>query len=303
MHGQLVRRGARVAAVATLAFVTTINAAGATVANSPDGTPVEVALNASGIQAPDSHQAGLVSFRVKTDDSNGRQLQLLRPNKGVSLERVLHDLARAVSNNPRTAAAGIRTVGGEAEALGGALVTRQVHEQFTEEISAGTVYLLDFTAFLAQPTKPVVKSINLSAAASSGQNANLARYPHGIVIQRETSARPRFETEDVDNPHLAYLVHNDSSELHEMQLRPVKVGTTDKQIQEFFDAIKRGKQSPPSPFTGPPTGLGALSPDHSALIQAHGLQPGTYVLLCFIPDDHVGVPHAFLGMHKIVKLH
>ncbi|MDH6577851.1 hypothetical protein [Kitasatospora sp. MAP5-34] len=299
MRSQVLRRGSRMAAVAALAFLTTIGGSGAAVAGPPGDAPIEVSLGAAGIQAPGSHDGGPVSFRVKTDDPAGRQLQVIRPHLGVSIDQVLHDLADAVSNTPATAAAGIRAVEGEAEALGGAFVTPQAPEEFTQEISDGPVYLLDFTAFLANPTEPVLKSLEL--CGSNGRH--LAHFPHGIVIQRETTAGPRFEAEDVDRANGAILVHNAAPELHEMELQPVAPGTTDAQIQAYFDAIAHGTTPPPAPFTGPPAGLSAISPDHTVLLETHGLQPGTYVLLCFVPDDQLGIPHAFLGMHQVVQLH
>ena len=298
MRNHMLRRATRAAAVAAFAFATTFGAGGSAVADPAGDAPVEVLLNASGIHAPDSHASGLVSFRVTTDAPGGRQLQLLRPHQGVSIDQVLHDLAGAVSDTPATAAAGIKAVQGEAEALGGAYAAPKAPEVFTEEISDGPVYLLDFTAFLADPTKPVVKSLDL--CGPNGQH--LARFPHAIVITGETTAGPRFQTEDLDSVQGAILVHNAAPELHEVQLQPVAPGTTDAQIQAFFDAIAQGKQPPPPPFTGPPAGLSALSPDHTALLETHGLAPGTYVLLCFIPDDESGVPHAFLGMHEVVHL-
>ncbi|MDH6125030.1 hypothetical protein [Kitasatospora sp. GP82] len=299
MSGQLFSRGVRAAAVAVLALTTTVGAAGTAAATSPEDHPIEVGVDASGIRAPDSHQGGLVSFRVKTADANGRQLQLLRPHDGVSLDRVLHDLADSISSTPSTAATGIRAVRGEAEALGGALVTPQIHEQFTEAISPGTVYLLDFTAFRADPAHPVVKSMQL--VGTNGQSANQARFPGGIVIQQDTTEGPRFHTMDVVNAHLSYLVHNDSTEIRDMQLRPVASGTTDAQVQTYLDKAAAGGK-PSSPFTGPATGLGAISPGRTALVQSHGLKPGSYVLLCSVPDEKRGLPHAFLGTHKVVEL-
>jgi hypothetical protein len=32
------------------------------------------------------------------------------------------------------------------------------------------------------------------------------------------------------------------------------------------------------------------------------LAPGTYVLQCFVADDVTGMPHAIMGMHKVVTL-
>ncbi|MGK4585749.1 hypothetical protein [Kitasatospora sp. HPMI-4] len=299
MPDQLLNRAVRVAAVAALALATTVATAGIAGAESPEEHPIEVKVDKAGITAPQKHLGGLVSFRVKTDDPNGRQLQLLRPHAGVKIDKVLHDLAGSVSRTPSTAAAGIRAVRGEADALGGAMVTTKVHEQFTEEVSPGTVYLLDLTAFKADPAHPVMKAMEL--AGTNGMNANQARYPHGIVVHRATSDGPRFQTDDLDHVHLAYLVHNGSPQIHETQLRPVAPGTTDKQVHTYLDAMAHGRRAQ-SPFTGPATGLGAFSPDRSASIQAHGLQPGRYAVLDLVPDEKTGLPHAALGMHQVVDL-
>lgn len=292
-------RVARTAAVSALALATSVSASGVAGAASPEDHPIEVSLGASYLQAPDTAKGGLVSFRVKTDDPNGRQLQLLRPDDGVTIDQVFRDLANAVSPSPATARDGIRAVNGEAELLGGALVTPQVHEQFTEEIAPGPVYLLDLTAFRADPAHPVSKQLNL--VGTNGQSANQARFDDGIVIEKDTPHGPRFQTEDVDHAHLAYLVHDESKQIHEMQLRPIGADTTEEQIGHYLVQVALGHPAP-SPFTGPATGFGAISTDHTASVQAHGLQPGRYVLLCTVPDERTGIPQAVLGMHEIVTL-
>ena len=35
---------------------------------------------------------------------------------------------------------------------------------------------------------------------------------------------------------------------------------------------------------------------------SYNLPKGTYVLLCFVADDLTGMPHAIMGMHKVVVL-
>ncbi|MDH6108706.1 hypothetical protein P3T36_002373 [Kitasatospora sp. MAP12-15] len=299
MSKHLVSRVSRAAAVTALTLAAAVGTAGPVGATSPEDHPIEVSLGADGIQAPDSAQGGLVSFRVRTDDKNGRQLQLLRPHDGVSVDQMLHDLADSFSPTGTTAAAGIRAVRTESDALGGALVTPDVHEQFTEEVTPGAVYLLDLTAFAADPTHPVVKQLNL--VGTNGQSANQVRYDDGMVIEHDEAAGPRFQTEAVDHAHLAYLVRNSSKEIHELQLRPVAAGTTDEDLRIYFSQLAAGGQ-PASPFTGPATGFGAISPERSASIQAHGLQPGSYALLCLVPDEQLGFSHSFQGMHKIVTL-
>ncbi|WP_329396043.1 hypothetical protein [Streptomyces melanogenes] len=302
MRTALLRNGAR-AAAAALAFATALGGAATATAQEEYGGhgrhPVEVSIGASGIHAPETAQAGLVAFHVRTDDKNGHILQAFRPHRGVTVRRVLADLAKAVDRNvPATAARGISAVRDEADALGGAQVTPAVSETFTTPIGAGPVVLLDFTAFLADPAHPVTRTLNLRGGRRGGSSEDLAAFPDSIVITRETPAGPRFDVNGLRRATDNFLVHNASDELHEMGLQPVKRGTTDAQIQAFFG----GNGSGTPPFTGPSLGLGVISPGRTALLETHHLPPGTYALLCFVPDAKTGRPHVAEGMHKVVVL-
>ncbi|GAA1990413.1 hypothetical protein [Kitasatospora viridis] len=303
MSTALLRRGARSAAVTALAVATAMGATGVARADAPghEGFVVNVKLSTSGVvQAPDEHAGGTVTFKIATDDPNGRELQMIRPHQGVTMDQVLQDLAVAVGPDPTAAAAAIVKVRDEAEALGGGLARPGNDAILTEDIKAGPVYLLDFTAFLANPgSPPPVKELDLCEDAGF----HLPHFPHSIVIQHETSNGPRFQTEAVDDANGGIFVHNAADELHEMQIQPVAPGTTDDQVQAYFDALLNNTPPPPPPFTGVPVGLSVISPGHDAVIHIDKLPPGDYVLLCFVPDDQTGLPHAFEGMHKVVHLH
>lgn len=300
MRTALLRNGAG-AAAAALALATALG--GTATAQGERGgpglRPVEVRIGASGIRAPDSAQAGLVAFHVRTDDANGHFLQAFRPHRGVTVRKVLADLRKAVDrNNPATAARGISAVRDDADVLGGAQVTPSVSETFTTPIGAGPVVLLDFTAFLADPAHPVTRTLQLRQPKRGGSRDDLAAFPDSIVITRETPGGPRFDVNGLRRATDNILVHNASDELHEMGLQPVRPGTTDGKIQAFFG----GNGSGMPPFTGPSLGLGVVSPGRTALLETHHLPRGTYVLLCFVPDDKTGIPHVVEGMHKVVVL-
>jgi len=49
-------------------------------------------------------------------------------------------------------------------------------------------------------------------------------------------------------------------------------------------------------------GSDAVSPGLSNRL-SYSVPKGTYLLQCFVPDDMTGVPHTFMGMHKIVVIH
>lgn len=295
------RRGLGAAAAVALTCATALTCVGTAQAATPKDKDrheaVDVRLTAHGIEAPDAAEGGLVHFHISTDDPQGRQLQVFRPHKGVSVDKVLADLTKAIDEtNPANAAAGINAFNDDAEALGGGAASPKVPVDVTEPISEGTVYLLDFSAFLADPAHPVLKALEL---CDGDKDKGLAPFPRGIVLQE---SGPRFRVEDVNRADAPILVHNTTDEIHEMLIQPVKPGTTDADIQAYFDAILHGQQPPPSPFTGVPSGLGAISADHTALFQAKDLPAGRYALLCFVPDDEDGLPHAFKGMHKVVVL-
>ncbi|MDF3289928.1 hypothetical protein [Streptomyces silvisoli] len=295
------RRGARAAAVTAVALAATVAGAhpvGARPQLRHHG--IDVRISRSGIRAPRHHQCGNVTFQAHTSDRRGRQLQLFRPKRGVRPRRVLEDLVNAVSSDPRTAAAGIHAVRGDAEPLGGAFVTRGVPVEFTESITAGWVYLLDLTAFRRHPGPDAeVEALRLHGPCRYGQ---LRRTPTGRVLAVDTDAGPRFRPQDVDNAHGTFLVRNISTEIHEMQIQRVRYGTTDAELARYFNALAHGPVSGRSPFTGEPSGLGAIAPGRTVLVHPRHLRRGTYALLCFVPDDGGGAPHAFLGMHRVVRL-
>jgi hypothetical protein len=70
-----------------------------------------------------------------------------------------------------------------------------------------------------------------------------------------------------------------------------------------INALLAGKQPPFNPFVSPTTfGLAAMPPGRYQLLRIDP-KPGPFALLSFVPDDQNGLPHAFLGMHKVVRLH
>ncbi|MEU4347624.1 hypothetical protein [Streptomyces sp. NPDC023838] len=305
MRTALLRNGAR-AAAAALALATAFG--GVATAAAPghgdrgehgrQAVPIEI--GAFGIHAPDKAAAGLVAFHVRTNDAKGRFVQAFRPHKGVTVKKVIADLTKAVSRTP-AGAQGISAARDDAEWFGGAQVTPAVSETFTTRITPGQVVLIDFGAFLEDQKHPVLRTLTLHGAYSGheAKSDDLADFPDGIVITRETPGGPRFDVHGVRKAKDSILVHNASDELHEMQVQPVKPHTRDAEIQSFFNGPMNG---PPPFVTGPALGLGLISPGRTTLLENHGMPAGTYALLCFVPDDKTGRPHVAEGMHKVLRL-
>lgn len=86
---------------------------------------------------------------------------------------------------------------------------------------------------------------------------------------------------------------------HFVEMQQVVEGTTADQVLESFQA---GPAGPPPPFLEGHLITGSLSAGQSMTVD-YDLPPGHYAVMCFFPDpDTKGMPHAFMGMIRIIEL-
>jgi hypothetical protein len=89
---------------------------------------------------------------------------------------------------------------------------------------------------------------------------------------------------------------NASKELHFLDMAGVKAGTTTAMVKKAFSSPKE-----PTFFTNKGISFDVVSPGVSVAIQAPA-SPGGYLLTCFIPSESDGMPHALMGMWKLVSV-
>jgi hypothetical protein len=240
---------------------------------------------------------GRIAFKVDTTNStpnSGSRITLFRLVGHATLDTFKADLAEEISQDPLIAAKGTRDLNRDIQSFGLADVIPGFPAMVTERLTAGTYHLMDLGTEPG-PTGPVFTTFTVRhtghPADRPGDRA------HGPVIKL-TSA-DRFVGPRTLPARGTVTVRNVADTIHFMEMQPVVKGTTDAQIQEYFDS---GSQDPP-PFgvDGPGVGLDVLSAGRQAEL-TYSLPPGTYVLLCFIADDVTGMPHAIMGMHKVVTL-
>ena len=92
-----------------------------------------------------------------------------------------------------------------------------------------------------------------------------------------------FTNESTESPHFLSLIH-------------VKKGTTRKDVINGLQS-----NGPPSFVLQGEADTDALTTGQSMNIHVN-LPAGTYAELCFFPDPKTGMPHAFMGMVRIVHL-
>ena len=239
--------------------------------------------------------AGSIRFAVRstnvgTPDSGGSDITMFQPKAGKTVSRVLHDLFDEFGSDP---ADGTRELTADATFHGLADVVVGSPEVVTENLTPGSYYMVD----LANPPSgfpTVTKLTVLPATRNIEQDSDL----HSQTVVSATSA-DRFVAPRSWPHQGTYTFRNTSDTLHFMELQPVKTGTTDQQITNYFNS---GSQAPP-PFlkAGPGGGNDVTSPGVNLQV-TYNLPRGTYVLLCFVADDVTGMPHALMGMHKVVVL-
>jgi hypothetical protein len=91
------------------------------------------------------------------------------------------------------------------------------------------------------------------------------------------------------------VVNHNISSPHFLALIHVKNGTTRKQL------IQALQSNDPSVFLPGGTGTDILSSGQSQTL-TYSIPKGTYGQACFFPDPVTGIPHAFMGMVRIVKV-
>jgi hypothetical protein len=203
------------------------------------------------------------------------------------------DLADEFSPDLMTAAKGTRELNRDIRSFGLADVIPGVPAVVTEQLSAGHYYLMDLGNNQGVPDPTFTTFTVLHS--DSGLSAKQGERTDGPVI-KETSA-DRFISPRTLPARGTVTVQNVANTIHFMSIDPVKPGTTDKQIQAVYDS---GSQ-PTFFLNGPSVGMDVLSPGRQLQL-TYNLPPGTYVLQCFVADDVTGMPHAIMGMHKVVTL-
>ncbi|HYH75605.1 MAG TPA: hypothetical protein VD735_06650 [Candidatus Saccharimonadales bacterium] len=95
----------------------------------------------------------------------------------------------------------------------------------------------------------------------------------------------------------ALNIYNKSRELHFTRFVQVKQGTTNAQISAWL----AGTGADPTVPGGSVLSFGTLSPQRYAQLNLN-VNPGTYVILDFIPDTTTGRPHALDGMFLLTTV-
>ncbi|MCU1344895.1 MAG: hypothetical protein JWL70_1161 [Acidimicrobiia bacterium] len=255
----------------------------------PARTIITVQGSDAGVKLSGSNprHAGTITFNVSSTAKGGTNFQLIQLRHGITPAQAQADAAKL--NGESVTPADVQAIERDVLFLGGIDVQGGQSGSFTEILNPGHYYALDVNSDTLQPFT-LVGSVGRSLAPA--------------VSATVTAQEHHFDVTGPLPAHGNILFRNRNDEPHFLIIQHVKDGTTDAQIQAVFDKAANGQQpsdADTSILLPEGIGSGVVSFGYQELLHLD-LPAGTYDLECFWPDDATGMPHAFMGMHKIVQV-
>jgi hypothetical protein len=277
------RKHAAIAVAASAAVVGTV-AAVPTAADAARLAPVPV------VQVHDTNKkitvgtnnviaAGRTIFHVTTP-AGVHQINIVKLKKGYSLPQFGQDIGAAFGGNVKA----INRVDRRTVLRGGTEAGPKHPGAFSANLPAGQFLFIDINTNKFVFVKVVGKQTPRQQVPSGGR---IGLYTYGFVTNKAT----------LPNHGWVHLVNN-ADQPHFVQFQEVKESTTNAQVNRYF---KGGAKGQPSWGLRPNFGTGVMTNGQNGDVYLN-LPAGKYLIACFWPDFKTGMPHAFMGMWKLIHL-
>lgn len=255
----------------------TFSGARNTHASTAAGPAVTMTITDTGISGPDTVPAGYVAIDVTNAGTMPHDASFIKLNPGVTLAQMIDAAQNAQGPD------GLQELQQLAAFYGGPTgIAPGATVPIVLQLTPGTYAVGDPQNLTAGVAKLfTVGDVTGDATAPA---ADLA------VTQREFA----FDVpETVKAGTTRIAVHNAGAQTHEMVLVKLDPGYT---LQDVQAAVQGGgpDDGPPA-WAHPLTGWDAQAPGLTGELTLD-LTPGSYALLCFMPDTATGQPHALKGM-------
>ncbi|MBV9292649.1 MAG: hypothetical protein JO222_09380 [Frankiales bacterium] len=258
------------------------------------GTTITVAITRHNVyvDGPTTFPAGRLNVTLDSGRKNGATYAVVGFKTGYTFHDFRHDLGIAFQNlfapngNTKKGLKYLNKAINHSSGYGGYHADGLGESKSTLLLTTpGQYTLFDNSGNL--PKRPVT----LTVTAPVGPQT-LAKAPTVIAKTNRRFAGPKvlprkgiigFRNNSTESPHFLILQH-------------IKEGTTKKQIRQGLQS-----NSQPSWLLPESTETDVVS--HGNEIRIHvNLPKGEYVEMCFFPDPQTGMPHALMGMFRIVHL-
>ena len=232
--------------------------------------PITVRVDDHAIHLPATVPAGTLAVHIVTGGKQLHHLVFEQLKPGVTFI----SFEKAMQNPAANDATYATYIGGNGQVPPG----RSVDVFFT--VKPGPVEVIDIVHGQA------ISHAQLTATAAT--SATSPPTSLGTVI---ANAKDRFVLPRGFGKPGVFAFRNTDRDPHDMVIVGLAPG---KHANTIIAWAKAGKHTPP-PVTGEFGGAGALSGHLTSWFTVPKLAPGTYALICLMPDSH-GMPHAAHGM-------
>ncbi|MEO8199050.1 MAG: hypothetical protein ABI679_00880 [Gemmatimonadota bacterium] len=225
-------------------------------------------------EGPDTISAGMTTFRLANTGTELHHMQLVRLNDG----KTVQDLMAAPMEGPAPAWAIM--VGGPNAAAPGDTANATLH------VEPGRYAMLCFIP--SSDGKPHVAKGMLHQFEVIPSTAEAAAMPSPDVTITLADYAFNFSTPITAGRH-TIKVENTASQVHELVIIKLDAG---KKAADFTSWAMTMKGPPPG---RPMSGMGGLTPGQTAYV-TDDFTPGSYAIVCFVPDVKDGKAHLAHGM-------
>lgn len=240
------------------------------------------------VYMPDQIRPGTQRFAVSSARESG--FQLLRPDAGYLRQEAARDVNAAFLKNNMKA---LKRFESHVTLVGGVFSGPDRTGVMVATLQRGLYWAVDTNKRVVEPR--LIKRVHVTGTRV------YAGEPSGSVIRAVDETK--WAKRPTVIPHKGRLTfRNDSIDNHFVELARLAPGKTMKDFTRWINQAKKGKQVPPPIEENIGTGTGVVSPGLQMTMR-YDLPPGHYVLICFWPDaDMGGLPHAFMGMYRGIRL-
>ncbi len=232
---------------------------------------------------PTASTPGLTTFRLVNQGQEPHHIIVARVDSGKTLQDMMAFYAEQDQEDPAWAT----YVGGVTAVMPGDSA------EASSVLAPGTYAVL---CFIPSPDGTMHLRKGMGGQFTIAGEAGKAPEPTADIEVRLVDHDFRF-SQPLKAGVQTLKVVNDGAQVHEIQLVRMDQGKT---MADLMAAFAPG--APPGPPPGRMIGgMGALSTGQTGYV-TFDLEPGTYVLLCFVPDVADGAPHMVKGMAQEITI-
>jgi hypothetical protein len=226
-------------------------------------------------------RAGRITFAVRAPKGD-HTLQVVQLHDGYTPDQLQADASAGLDKGDVDA---VNRLDDNVTWLGGIEVLGGKSGTFTVLLKKGDYFIADQNGNGAAQLTVKGSTVHRSSAALDGTFT--------------ATAANRWDTPKSVAHNGWIRLRNTGDQPHFMVLNEVKKSTTKKDVKAYFNT---GAESQPAFGLSHFTSSGVFSPGSNVTLHLQHVPAGKYLLMCFWPDKETGMPHAAMGMWRLVTL-